>query len=57
MKEGRGSGEFFFTKKILKNKCKKKNDTLKKNLHVATTAIFDSGKDYLMDKKRKNPTG
>ena len=50
MKEGRGSGKLFFTKKILKNKCKKKNDTLKKkNLHVATTAIFDSDKDYLMD--------
>lgn len=30
MKEGRGSGKLFFTKKILKNKCKKKNDTLKK---------------------------
>ena len=52
MKEGRGSGKVFFTKKIFKNKCKKKNDTLKKNLHVATTAIFDSGKDYLMDKKK-----
>lgn len=57
MKEGRGSGEVFFTKKIFKNKCKKKNDTLKKNLHVATTAIFDSGKDYLMDKKKKTLLG
>lgn len=32
MKEGRGGGKLFFTKKMLKNKCKKKNDTLKKKI-------------------------